>query len=264
MVPVEDMLLHEDADLGRVERLALRLREDGVLRNPPVTTALPGGGYVVLDGANRTTALAALGADVLPVQLVEYADVRLDVWSHFLLDAGALASRVQALGIPLRLLDSGADVVPERPSGTCYIAAGDDIYEIDVAARAAPVLSGIVGTYKGTVRIYRVPGLRPGQSLREQSDRLAREYGAAGTLIVFPMLTKGDILDIARGDEKLPTGVTRHVIAGRALRVDVPLEVLTSESPLAVKEAWLADYVRGKLLDNRVRYYPEATFLFDE
>ncbi|MGH2348539.1 MAG: hypothetical protein ACRDFT_03615 [bacterium] len=264
MAPVADVLLHEDADLARVERLAVRLREDGVLRNPPVAAALPGRGYVVLDGANRTTALAFLGASVLPIQVVEYADVRLDVWSHFILDGGAVPSRLQALGIPLRVADRGADVVPERTSPTCYIATGDDIYEIDVAGRTAAMLSGVVGTYKGTVRIYRVPGFGPGQGLREQSDRLAHEYGAHGTLIVFPMLTKDDILAIARGDEKLPTGVTRHVIAGRALRVDVPLDVLTSEGPLAVKDAWLADYVRGKLLDNRVRYYPEATFLFDE
>jgi len=264
MAPVGDVLLHEDADLARVERLAVRLREDGVLRNPPVATALPDGGFVVLDGANRSSALAALGAFVIPVQVVSYADVRLDVWTHFLLDGGAVLSRVQALGIPLRAAGRGADVVPERTSRTCYIAAGDDVYEIDVAGRPASMLSGIVGAYKGTVRIYRVPGFGPGQGLREQSERLAQAYGAGGTLIVFPMLTKDDILAIARSGEKLPTGVTRHVIAGRALRVDVPLEVLTSEGPVATKDAWLAEYVQGKLLDNRVRYYPEATFLFDE
>lgn len=264
MASVDDVLLHEEADDVRVERLATRLRDDGVLRNPPAAVSLPGGGFVILDGANRTSALAALGARVIPLQVVDYDNVRLDVWSHFLLDSGTMPARLQAQGIPLRLRGRGVEMVPERASPACYIAAGDDIYEVDVTGRLAAMLAAIVATYKGTMRIYRVPGSGAGRGLGEQAARLAREYGTAGTLVAFPMLEKDEILAIARQDEKLPTGVTRHVIAGRALRVDVPVDILTSEGPLDAKDAWLSDFVRGKLLDNRVRYYPEATFLFDE
>lgn len=262
MASVDQVRLHEEADDARVERLALRLREDGVLRNPPAAVSVSDGQFVVLDGANRTSALAVLGARVIPLQVVDYDEVRLDVWSHFLLDGGMLPPGLAARGIAVHQHTAGA--VPERTSQRCFIATADDVHAIEVGQRPAATLSAVVETYKGTMRIYRVPGFSPGRGLREEAARLAHEYGTAGTLVVFPLLTKGDILAIAAGDEKLPTGITRHVIAGRALRVDVPLEILTSEGPLSAKDAWLADFVRGKLLDNRVRYYPEATFLFDE
>ena len=88
IVPRDAVHLHEDADPVRVERLSQRLRRDGVLRNPPAAAALPGGGFVVLDGANRTSALARLGIPVLPLQVVEYDDpgVQLDVWRHLIVE----------------------------------------------------------------------------------------------------------------------------------------------------------------------------------
>jgi hypothetical protein len=52
-----DVLLHEEEDPERVERLVDRLRDEGVLRNPPVVAELGDGRVVVLDGANRVTAL---------------------------------------------------------------------------------------------------------------------------------------------------------------------------------------------------------------
>lgn len=262
MASLGQVLLHEDAEDARVERLARRLRDDGVLRNPPAAVSTPDRGFVVLDGANRTSALATLGARVIPLQIVEYDVVQLDVWSHYLLDGGALPSRLAERDIPIHRRT--ADGPPERSARTCLVATAQDVYEIAVGRGPAAALAAIVGTYKGTMRIYRVPGFSSGTGLREEAARLAREYGTAGTLVVFPLLSKADILAIAAEDEKLPTGITRHVIAGRALRLDVPLEVLISDGPLSAKDAWLADFVRGKLLDNRVRYYPEATYLFDE
>ncbi|HEY3248604.1 MAG TPA: ParB N-terminal domain-containing protein [bacterium] len=266
MAPASAVQLHEEADPARIERLSSRLRDEGVLRNPALVAVLPDGDYVVLDGANRTSALIMLGAAVIPVQVVDYSDpgVALDVWSHFLLNAGGLPSRLQAKGFSIRALPQTAELVPERGVRTCFVATGNDIYEVDLGPQPAGALAGIVGTYKGTTRIYRVPGLDPGEGIHEQLHRLAREYGADGTLIDFPMLTKADILTIARDPVKLPTGITRHLIAGRALRLNVPLEVLTAPGAVDEKQAWLAEYVQQKLLDNRVRYYPEATVLFDE
>ncbi len=266
MAAASDLLLHEEADPARIERLSSRLREEGVLRNPPLVAALPPGGYVVLDGANRTGALVALGARVVPLQVVDYADpgVRLEVWSHFLLDAADIPSRLRAQDLTVRALPKTADLVPERTAAVCYVAAGDNVYAVELGPAPAVTLAAVVGAYKGTFRIYRAPGLDPGEGIDGQLQRLTRDYGTDGTLIVFPQLTKADILGIARAPAKLPTGITRHVIGGRALRLNVPLDVLTASGTVREKDAWLADYVRRKLLDNRVRYYPEATFLFDE
>ena len=58
IVPVSDLLLHEDVDLERVARLLDRLSADGILRNPPIVASLDGSDrYLLLDGANRVSAI---------------------------------------------------------------------------------------------------------------------------------------------------------------------------------------------------------------
>ena len=262
IVSAERLYLHEESDPVRVARLAERMREEGILRNPPVVAPLPdGSGFVVLDGANRTSALIHIGARALPVQVVDYDDpaVRLDVWHHFLTDAADLAARLASMGLSVR--STGADEA-ERLLGrrviACYFKThrGTEIVGQLRSATLAATLAQVVAAYKGTVRIYRV--------LATDLDTLASEYGIEGTVVVFPLFSKRDILEIARAPVKLPTGITRHLITGRALRVNVPLHILTSPDDIEDMNRWLLETIHKKLLDNRIRYYPEASFLFDE
>lgn len=261
VVATGEVFLHEDCDPTRVARLSTRLRDDGVLRNPPVVTGLPEGGYVVLDGANRTSALIALDARAIPVQMVDYHDpaVRLDVWRHYLIDAHDLADRLAPGGIsvwPTTVAE--AERLLEERVIACYLMTAGAVQAIAYASGPPlpAVLAQVVSAYKGTARIYRVP--------RTDLQVLAREYGAYGTLVVFPLFIKEDILEIARTPIKLPTGITRHLISGRALRVNIPVEILTSPGEIDEKNRWLQEMIHQRLLDNRIRYYPEASFLFDE
>ena len=262
IVSAEQLYLHEESDPVRVARLAERMRDEGILRNPPVVAPLPeDAGFVVLDGANRTSALIHIGARALPVQVVDYDDpaVRLDVWHHFLTDAADLAPRLASLGLSVR---SAGTEEAERFLGArtiaCYFKTrgGAHIVPQPLEVPPAATLAKVVGAYKGTVRIYRV--------LTNDLDTVTNEYGTDGTVVVFPLFTKRDILEIARAPVKLPTGITRHLITGRALRVNVPLNILTSPGEIDERNRWLAETIHQKLLDNRIRYYPEASFLFDE
>src|SRR5262245_38170242 len=90
-VPTESVLPHERPDNSRLEPLVKKLREQSVLKNPPVVTALDGYGtpqvrYVVLDGANRSTAARAAGFPHMLVQVVSYdaPHVQLSTWDHAL------------------------------------------------------------------------------------------------------------------------------------------------------------------------------------
>ena len=58
----------------------------------------------------------------------------------------------------------------------------------------------------------------------------------------------------------LPAGISRHVIPGRALRINVPID----NTPLEEKQAWLEAWLRQRRAGHGVRYYAEPTFLFDE
>jgi hypothetical protein len=65
-VPTEALFPHEYHDLQRTQPLVERLRESGTLKNPPIVTQVGDGmrvepRFVVLDGANRSTAARAAG-----------------------------------------------------------------------------------------------------------------------------------------------------------------------------------------------------------
>lgn len=261
IVSARDVSLHEDADPVRVERLVARMRGDGVLRHPPVAAAPPGAGYVVLDGANRTSALAAIGAPVVPLQVVDYTDpaIRLEVWRHLIIEPMDVVAAVQAAGLSVERAsrDDAARALDERRIA-CYIVTDHHTFGVTLSPSRplAATLSLAVGAYKGAARIYRVP--------TEDFDALAREYGEVSAVIVFPRLDKRDILEIAGSPVKLPTGITRHLIPGRALRLNLPLDALTSAGALEQKNRALRDLIRQRLLNNAVRYYPEGAYLFDE
>ncbi len=61
IVGLDDIVLHEDPDMERVARLVDRFSADGILKNPPVVGRSKGHRRIVLDGANRVTALRKLG-----------------------------------------------------------------------------------------------------------------------------------------------------------------------------------------------------------
>lgn len=254
----EEVFVHEDHDPVRVDRLVASLRADRVLRNPPIAAPLSSGSYVVLDGANRAGALASIGIKAIPLQVVDYDDgrVELEVWHHFVVDEIALPSKMSGAGLTLEAMSmrEAQEALAGRALA-CYLVTKDNILGVRSGSPMGISLARVVGAYRGA-RIYRVQG--------GAYAELVRNFGTDGTLIVFPSFTKADIMAFARARVKLPSGITRHVISGRALRLNLPLEALSKPDDLGEKNRWLSELIRQKLLDNRIRYYPEATFLFDE
>ena len=55
------------------------------------------------------------------------------------------------------------------------------------------------------------------------------------------------------------------MIPGRALRVNVPLEVLSDpDRSLDEKNRWLKTWIEDRVAQKNVRFYEESTVLFDE
>lgn len=266
IVPTARLLLHEECDPERVERLSRLLGADGMLRNPPIAAPLDDGTYVVLDGANRVTALQHLGVPDQLVQVVDYDDpaVQLGTWAHLLRDDGFLVREAAAPPVAWRALDAadvhaglapGLEACPLAcgiitPNGAFGLPAGGPL------AERVRAVTRVVEGYKGRTAIYRVQatGL----------EILTGQYGQTAALVVFPRLTKPGIRTIARLPEKLPTGISRHIVPLRALRVNVDLALLRAAEPLDAKQAHLDEVIRTRLLAHRVRHYPEATVLYDE
>ncbi len=266
VVEIERLLLHEEPDPGRVKKLHDALRRDGVLRNPPIVAPMPEGTAAVLDGANRVTALREAGIPHAVVQVVEYdrPEIALSSWRHYVREDGPESLRDRVASLPgihasaLRdPLDAGARLARREgvaavidARGGALLGAGAD------PVGATEVLARVIALYRGRDRIYRVES-------GDDVEVLAADYGP-GTLVVFRTFEKADILLIAARGGRLPAGITRHVIPGRALRVNAPLDWLAGPSDAAAKQERLDASLRQRWLDHGVRHYAESTFLFDE
>jgi hypothetical protein len=265
VLPVENLLLHEQHDPLRSAPLMERLQADGVLKNPTIVAAVPGEErYVVLDGAHRVTAMREMGIAHIAVQVVDYEDPELilDTWHHLVkgvADFKRLLLSVQ--GVTMK----GADPVHARaqlarreilalveyPDGeVCTVKAEGDLH------LRTQRLNEIVDLYKLRGRIFRASS--------DHLPSLLPLYDEVSALVVFPRFTPAEIVDLARIGACLPAGITRHLIPRRALRINLPLTLLGSDASLPEKNAWLADWMKQKVAAKAARFYAESTFLFDE
>ena len=267
VVPVADLLLHEQHDAQRSEPLLQRLRVDGVLKNPPIVAPISGEQrYVVLDGANRVTATRSIGLAHIVVQVVDYEDpeLLLDTWHHLVSGLSSELFRDTLRGLkgvrfePAEMLHAQAQLdrrevlaVIQYPQGQAWtVHAAGNLHE------RTQHLNDIVDLYKQHGRIFRANS--------NQLATLLPYHDEIAALVVFPRFTPAEIVDLARVGACLPAGITRHLIPRRALRINLPLELLASDETLAQKNAWLAQWIRQKVTSKAARYYQESTFLFDE
>jgi len=269
-VPVESLVPHEQHDPTRLAPLVKRILEEGRLRNPPIVAPLPGGGaprYVVLDGANRAHAAQAAHLPHMVVHIVPYTDppVRLSTWCHALGDTSRdhfenALSAVARLECRRDALLHASALLARRET-LAYIAFADGTADTlhggrDLQERNT-MLNAVVDTYRASKRFFRVTS----ESFEDARER----HPEIEALVVFPHFEPSEVIEIAAGGQRLPAGITRHVIRWRALRVDVPLERLAdAKTSLADKNRWLEEWLLGKLGDRRVRFYEEPTVLFDE
>lgn len=275
VLEASQLMLHEDPDLERVKRLAGAIRRDGVLRNPPIVTPLEpqrpaaqaGDGAapcVVLDGANRVTALREIGAPHVAVQVVQYErpEIAVSTWRHYIVEAGGppLRERIPRLGIGITPVAGSAEAEERLGKRNSIAALVDGQGAALIGQGADPIaeaglLRVLVGLYQATDAIYRID--------REDLTALRAEHGG-GTLVIFPPFEKADIRQLAIGGGRLPAGVTRHLVPGRVLRLNVPLEWLQGPEGAASKQRRLDAVVEERWRAHGIRYYAEPTYFFDE
>jgi hypothetical protein len=266
VVSLHAVLLHEHIETSRVERLIAQLQNDQLLKNPPIVVAADAY-YLVLDGATRITALQSIGCCDVVVQLVEYdtPGLKLETWNHLLVDVPldeffATLHRWPDLRIEPMVWEQAERALAQRTSlGTLALNDGR-VFALQTPCRTLAeqtrLLNQIVGAYAGRGEMYRVA--------HSDLERLRAEHTRASALVVFPRYRPDEIRHLALNGSKLPMGITRHIIPGRVLRINIPLAVLRAREPLAQKNAWLEMWLKTKMCERQVRFYQEPVFLFDE
>ena len=267
MLATDALVLHEECDPRRVEKLCQRIREDGHLKHPPIVAALTGTDrFVVLDGANRTMSLRTLGVPHVVAQVVSYGDpgVELSTWHHVvagmpLAEFEAGLTRVTGLKLHDCSLDDARAAIATGDAAAYIVCASGvrKVYsENGSRARDIHLLNDLVGVYKGRADIFRASN--------DIWEIQSPFYPGITALIVFPPYSPADIMMLARRGEMVPTGVTRHAIPNRALYINIPLNILGADWTLERKREWLDQWLMEQMAANAIRYYSESTFLFGQ
>jgi hypothetical protein len=265
LVPIEEVIPHEGFDPKRAARLAASLLADNMLANPPIVAAA-GGKYVVLDGATRTTAFAHLKIPHMVVQVVDpnQSDITLHTWSH-LISGSSVDELLHELnrieGLELREIAPG-DVlnILQQPGTLAYFALPNGSFRaafLNAAEeRWLDVLNEMVNAYTLWGDVSR--------TLTTDIERLRAAFPEMVALAVFPTFQPDFVLNAAINGKMLPQGITRFVIPGRVLRLNLPLGMLQSSDSLQSKRRALDEFVREKLGRQRVRYYHEPVVLLED
>jgi hypothetical protein len=244
------------------------------LVNPPVVTEIPGGRFVVLDGATRVTAFRQLGLPHIVVQVVDFQknNVKMNTWYHAvhshhvtgggsgseqLLQTIAAIDGLMLTPIPMEQLPHalwqrsalGYAVTAERQGLLLELSRPD---ERDWLA----VLVDLVDAYGAWGEVTR--------TLDTDYAAAANQHPGFAALFVYPQFSPEIVMQAAAGGRLLPAGVTRFLVPGRILRLNAPLDLLASGTSLGAKADWLDRLVEGKLGNRGMRYYEEPVILLDE
>lgn len=259
IVPTGSLHPHEKHDFQRSLPLIERIQREAVMINPPIVAPMRDGEYVVLDGANRTQAFATLAYPHVLVQIVAYdsAYVQLETWNHVVCRWNRDSFNQLLHDAPALRLDSQAAVLPIasvhfRDADAHAIHAADESMEGRNAA-----LNQLVSVYQRNAVLHRTALVSPADVYEQHADGIA--------LVTFPRYHPADVIAAAAHRAYVPPGITRHIIQGRALKVNYPLLWLRDpDMSLEQKNNDLAAWLEAKLDRRQVRYYAESTYQFDE
>jgi len=109
--------------------------------------------------------------------------------------------------------------------------------------------------------------LRKAELDRTTAQRISElhdQYQNLTAVVVYPPFKVSDVLELSEAGILLPPGVTRFTVSPRALRVNYPLAELASAASLDNKNESLQRWIKQRMSTKGMRYYAEATVLYDE
>ncbi len=261
IVSIDTLVLHEREEDGRREKLRERIASEGVLRNPIITAAVGDRDQLlILDGVHRYLVLKDLKCRDALVQVVNYLDdnIQLYTWCRLIRKLPSFFTRIKTLDLRTREVEE-KDTISALESGEVFgyvriangqstLIEGDDLSLNEKTEK----LQKILNSHDGLARVR-----------CEEIDRYLKSGEAEGGFIIGAY-TKRDVLELAGSKTKLPAGTTRHVIPGRVLNIDVSLDLLKASITVEEKNEDLAERIHQLTTEGRIRYYPEAVWLFDD
>lgn len=265
LVPLRLIQLQEDTDRSRLDRLVARMQASGVLKDPPVVAKGLGRKLIQLDGTTRISALRALSCTHAVVQFVDYSDtsqVLIKSWVHVSkVNRALFLRRLRAfpkikteefkLGLGLRLAShphSAVTIIFRNGWGLSILSDSDLFHKVRIMRKVVELYAALI-TRDHEVSI---------EGMEQLGDFFAK-HKDNNVALFFPSFAAHEIYTLMKHNVELPQGITRHIVNGRVLRINYPIEKLKRTVPMREKES----YFRSFFADINLRYYEEPTLIVE-
>ena len=266
ILSLSQLYFHEEPDEERLLNLVNRLGSEAVLKNPPIVAdPSDSGKFLILDGANRITALSKLNFEHIPVQVIKLEDENLVIncWHHAIekFDRLFFEKKLSELTeITISKKRHLPDHASHAPSFLCALTFSNGessmVNNDSDLLRQVELLTMITDFYLHTPCYDRVSYLN--------LEHLAHNYPDFKTVIQFRLFSAGELMQVVNSGQKLPAGITRVILPKRALGLNINLEMLKSSLTLEEKNHWLQEMIHKMVTNKSLRFYQEPTFVFDE
>lgn len=263
IVPVSHIKLQEYVQKNRMGLLAQSIKEEGILRNPPIVTNFFNDTYLHLDGANRITAVSLLKYPNCLVQVVDYTDpshVHLMSWSHVIsTKKDQILRKLKKIpNIEIKEIKSFHHRSLYRPYIVCVFVFNDgEVYEITSKGSFVDFMKhmGDVVALYADAHVERVFSASPWntESIMARFER----YPENNLFVAFPTFSPQQVMTLVDRGVLMPAGITRHVVYRRKLNVNLPLKYLSM--PIEKANVELQKFLQHRT----VRLYEEPVIYFE-
>ncbi|MEW9673077.1 ParB N-terminal domain-containing protein [Ammoniphilus sp. 3BR4] len=244
MIHPEQICLHEEHEGARLDTTCSAIREEGVLRHPPLAMPIRDGRYLILDGAHRTCALQKLGCYRIPVQVVKGEDLRLEAWDHVVPEGSWLHELRNYPSLHWTPTPNQARpvAVVRQANGERYFVyyQSSSVYHF----HNLDMWHQMVRSYSKQYAVKRLP----------HSNDFRLEPGLVR--LSYPAYTVQQLEETVLAGKVMPAGVTRFMVNGRLLNLQIPLKLLLESQ--FVQEEW--NQYREQWADS-LRLYSEPVYL---
>jgi len=258
-----EILLHEECEDNRYGRLVERFNEEKVLYNPLIVGRVENS-YMLIDGANRFQALREIGCKAILAQIVDYnsPDVSLRSWYHYVneLTTPELETNLKSNNIEYDKWDGKLPL--EKLNHIGVISSNGRMMKIIFAEELPEMLKALSRFNRFYESEYTYARIDSDTDI--SSGNVSELSPEEGVLIVYPDFKKDDIVKISQLSQKLPAGISRHLIPNRVLHIKILIEALRSDENLDKRNEELQKHIQYKIDTKKVRLYREPLLIFDE
>lgn len=266
LLKIKDIKLHESTEFNRLRNVYGRIAGSKHLMNP-VIVGRHNEDLILIDGANRLSTLKEIGCKLAIAQVTDYKNnkIKLKKWHHLVYNLSILDLISFCTKLNLKYSFTGYQEGSKKLKEKFNHILASDINSVK------SILINLPGNFKELVKKlndftkFYFNNFSFDRSEEEITINELRKFTRKkGTLIEFPRFNKKQIVELAKNHDRLPAGITRHILDNRVLHVRYEISKLKDDKNLKEKQEELKKYLLNKIDNNKVRQYRESVIVFDE